>query len=402
MKVIFVKLKKIIIWKIIRPNVVIFLNILKSIKLISIVIVDVNAIGHNIGDFLNMLNLQEKSCIRNYVLYSNKYISNTYVPNLWIELSKLRPRTFIVRIPNCISNFIIDYCKFATYPAMSSFSGCSGAFPDSEFVEKCKITATKYILNLPKSDRDQHILKNILGNDGDKAKICTILNRDSSFRNVDTARDSDIKVLIPAIEMLINQGYTVIRISKLTNLEINYENPKYFEITNESYSDYLFLRLILESEFTLSSWFGPMEILRLLKIPVFFYNCPPSFREFPIRKGTYVLPFELYDQNNVKLKFPKLLDLILSNVDPRDASQFERLGLKILHRDAQLIKNSVSNFIENEFYLNHSSCIRCLFYKKNMSELISKRKIMRSGVNVYNVLLTGNDFLNANFCLNLE
>lgn len=372
--------------------------VLFKLSILQLTVVDIKAVGHNIGDFTNFILAKKRNTLLKIILFSDNLVSNPYIPEIWENL--LSSGSKMVKVPDSIGKWLSILCKFTHYPGLSEFSGCTGVTTNSSMQNSISCLSREVIGNLKSEDSDAQILKRISLMKFSGRKICVILNRDPSFRGIDINRDTDIKDLIESIKWLIQDNFIVVRITKVASESIgeDIESDYYFEVTNELYSDLLFFKIINMSDLALCSWYGPMEVLRLLEIPTFFYNCPMTIREFPKRSQVFLLPRNLLDQFSRVISIKNIVHHVVEGIDLRSMVDLEKMKFRYEKVDNYKILESLKSFLSNDLLLHHQDCEKCKNIKIELS-YYDKLTKKGSGVYSYNILLKKEEFKLANFCI---
>lgn len=98
-------------------------------------------------------------------------------------------------------------------------------------------------------------------------------------------RNADINTYIPAIKLLIKNGFTVIRIGDASMRPCNFKNEKFIESCFfESKSEIFDLYLIQNCEFYIGMQSGPLDIAVLFKKPVLLLNMYEWINGYPRKK----------------------------------------------------------------------------------------------------------------------
>lgn len=372
--------------------------VLFKLSILQLTVVDIKAVGHNIGDFTNFILAKKRKTLLKMFFYSDNLVSNPYIPEIWRNL--LGSGSKMVKVPDFIGKWLSILCKFTHYPGLSEFSGCTGMTTQSSMQNSINRLSRQVIENFKSEESDAQILNRISLMKFSGKKICVILNRDQSFKGIDVNRDTDIKDLIESIKWLIQDNFIVVRITKVASESIrdDVESDYYIEVANELYSDLLFFKIINMSDLALCSWYGPMEVLRLLETPTFFYNCPMTIREFPKRTQVFLLPRNLLDQFSSVISVKDIVHYVVKGIDLRSEVDLEKMKFSYEKVDSFKILESLKSFLSNDLLSQHHDCEKCKNIKFELS-YYDKLTKKGNGVYSYNILLKKEEFKLANFCI---
>jgi putative glycosyltransferase (TIGR04372 family) len=377
------------------------LNLLSKTKYWEVIVADQNAIGHNIGDFLNMVFEKYKRTDKKiFLVYNQNSLSNEYILDIWRLIQKNLGGFKLLGIPLWLYKFICKFVVFSKRPSISQYSGCSGTDFDQELIAHTKKIIVNG-LNLQKSDAIDELddLKQRC------SKIILILQRDSVFRGADPARDTPVEDLLESISHLLSNGFGVIRITKSSSSQVNIIHPNLIDVPfTHEYSDLKFIKVFNMANYALSNWFGPMEMLRLYGVPTLFVNVPPTFREFPKRNKTFILLTKMRTSAGLSLGVEDFVEYYRSSFSPRDTSALSEHGIYLERNTSREILEALIEFLACVDLPHKIGCIRCTGTKKKLMELDlinfnEGTQSLRIGNMEYSNILSKSGFMKAMFCL---
>ena len=287
---------------------------------------DQGAIGHDIGDFLNWIILM-RQVNRQFLilLYSKGQLSNSYIPEFWRYFVSPSDRIVFVRVPEHLLIFFKRHNFFNRF-RLSRHSGVSGTPHDRHYLEK------DFPKFKPSSDLEYLKLKRRLY-ENSRNKYVLILQRSPDFHGLDSTRDTLITEFLPTIKYLLDEGYTVVRYGRPTTDLLEFVHPRFIDLTTMRFvdPDELTFSIIPNCAFAISSWYGPMELLRYYSVSTIFVNAPPSFRELPRRSSATVLFSRILNIDSGKfLNVSQIFELIKLGINIRDSSILNSMGLQII------------------------------------------------------------------------
>jgi putative glycosyltransferase (TIGR04372 family) len=378
------------------------LNLLSNTKYWEVIVADQNAIGHNVGDFLNMAFEKYKRTDKKriFLVYNQNSLSNEYILDIWRLIQRNLGGFKLLGIPLWLYRMICKFVVFSKQPSISQYSGCSGTDFDQELIARTKKIMING-LNLQKSDAIDELdnLKQRC------SKVILILQRDSIFRGADPARDTPIEDLLESISYLLSNGFGVIRITKSSSSQINIIHPNLIDIPfTHEYSDLKFIKVFNIANYALSNWFGPMEMLRLYGVPTLFVNVPPTFREFPKRNKTFILLTKMRNSVGLSLEVEDFVEYYRSSYSPRDISALSDHGISLERNTPREILEALIEFLARVDLPHEIGCIRCTGTKKKLMELDLRNfnegtQSPRIGEMEYSNILSKSGFTTAMFCL---
>jgi putative glycosyltransferase (TIGR04372 family) len=378
------------------------LNTCSKTKYWEIIVADQNAIGHNLGDFLNMVfekhkNKQKK---KTFLIYNRSSLANIYILDIWKVMRKEFGGFELIGIPKWLLKISCKFVVFSKPPSISQYSGCSGTHYDEEFITRTReLISARFYMQMQDSIDEIDDLKERCG------KLVLILQRDPVFRGADPARDTPIQDLEASIAYLLDAGFGVVRITKISSSKVSYVHPNLIDIPfTHEYTDLKFLKVFTHADYAVSNWFGPMELLRLFGIPTLFVNVPPTFREFPKRNRTFILLTKMQNSKGSALGEMEFIQFFSGSHSPRDVSALSDHGIFLSRNSPQEILDALIEFLEFVELPHKADCLRCSNAKRKLMELDTKTRnkgIKNFGVGEmeYSNLLSDVDFINANFCL---
>lgn len=360
---------------------------------LRVAIADINAIGHNIGDSLNFaINTEEDLFFRRGLIFHSELTHcNSLIPAYQSALAEHFPKTNFVMIPEWCHKFLKQALTFSRSPALSEFSGVSGTFADSAYL------TPKFRDHLERIVAAGQLEKSSEDGKGDGPGRVVVFLRDSSFRGPDQTRDGNLQNLIPTIQWLLREGWIVSRITKSTVEPLEISHPNFRDLSNENYNDALPFAEIQRANFAISNWFGPMELLRLFRVPTVFIDVPPSFMEMPKRGSTSIL-FKNLVSTGVSDVEGAIIDLIVNQRDPRDESVLGEAGIRLMPCSPGQIKSAVRRFLSEGMLRTHSTCSQCRQIKTRLIEELSGVSPSLGGVR-YRFLLSPEDFARIDACI---
>ena len=199
--------------------------------------------------------------------------------------------------------------------------------------------------------------------------------RDSGYFNDSSKRsyrNADINNYIPAIQMLIEQGITVIRIGSNSMQKCNFTNDKYIELYDSNFqSETLDLLLIQHCEFYIGMQSGPYDVALLFQKPILLLNMYACFFWGPIKQ---------YDRGLLKSLVIKNEGEINSLKDRFNLTdRFNDIEMKLSKDEVTFIENSEFEILEasklfyNEYLLG--------FKEKPNKNMLLNRDLYKSSSN---------------------
>ena len=380
-------------------------NIVKTLSntnILEIIIADQNAIGHNVGDFLNMVfekngNVEKRVTI---LIYNLDSLSNEYILDIWKIIQRHYGGFKLIGIPLWVFKLLCKFVVFSQAPSISQYSGCSGTKFDEEVIFHTKnIITTELHLRDRDAGRELDYLKKKCG------KVVLILQRDSDFRGADPARDTPVEDFLDSIRYLLDNGFGVVRITKNSSSQVDITHPNLIDIPfTHEYSDLKFIKVFRIANYALSNWFGPMEMLRLHGIPTLFVNVPPTFREFPKRNKTFILLSKMRTKAGLSMNMADFVSFYRGSHSPRDISELSKYGISLERNSSIEILEALVEFLEYVDDPHEIGCIRCTDAKQKLLEIDleffhKENQNLRIGEMEYSNILSKSDFTSALFCL---
>jgi len=145
-------------------------------------------------------------------------------------------------------------------------------------------------------------------------------------------RNADINNYIPAIQMLIDEGYAIIRIGDKSMQKCNFANDKFIELCKLKYqSELLDLLIIQHCEFFIGMQSGPLDVAQLFQKPILILNMYTWF---------FATPFKPNDRGLLK-------NLIIKDIGEVN-SLTKRFNLPYKFTDSvEILSNEEVTFVEN-------------------------------------------------------
>lgn len=238
------------------------------------------------------------------------------------------------------------------------------------------------------SNEEKYVNKKILNKLGidENRKIALIFLRDDLYfkkklkftyqaSNLSN-KNADINTYLKSINFLINKGYQVIRIGKLSQKKLKINNKNFFDITNSQHdNDALQTYLISISSFLICSNSG------LSYVSGFIFRKPCLITNH-IPHGHFHIESKLFTINFKKIFCKKKKRLLtLSEIFNRNlfydvrGINYSRSNCKIIDQSEDEIYRSVLDFIkkiENKFKLQNKELMLEKKYKKNFKKIMKK------------------------------
>jgi putative glycosyltransferase (TIGR04372 family) len=175
-------------------------------------------------------------------------------------------------------------------------------------------------------------------------------DNDWSYHDV---RDASIHSFLPAVEMLNNKGYTVIRIGVSSNQHLSYSNEKYFDLTilNKSNNmELLQLYVIKICSFYFGMSTGPIGLAACFNRPILSVNVTP-FSPFYSPKARFIPKF-IYSKEETIINFNDILNDYLIKIDDisvlltdiGDTKELIKAGIHFKENDSADILSAVIEF----------------------------------------------------------
>lgn len=217
-------------------------------------------------------------------------------------------------------------------------------------------------LELPPADIDfawQYLAKQGIKKED---KIVCLHVRDSAYlldkaAHIDFSyhdfRDAKLETYQPMIEALIDDGYTVIRIGAVTDQQLDYVHPKYFDFAcqrSKQYGDFLEIFLLSECQFFVANYSGPYGVAAMFDTPTIVVNGTP-FQQPYCKYGRF-LPKRLFQNGNEV----NIIDICRGKVLSEENNTpiylsfnqkvFAQYGYQYLDNSAEDIKKAVLEFAD--------------------------------------------------------
>jgi putative glycosyltransferase (TIGR04372 family) len=332
-----------------------FLNLIFPLFKIRFGRIYANRIGHlcfNTDNYLSIVS--EKKNIITFFCYdepvSNEFLFKLFIKNKKIFFTnKIRFIYNIFHHINSNSKLLVSNAK-ETHPRVS-------------------FTATKK-RNLP-SIVDYEPLKKFLGKNNISNKFICINNRDNKYlqdinspdKNFHDYRNFEIESFDRALQHLLNEGYFIIRVGKISEKPINIKDKKIFDLTNENYNEQLQILLLEKCFFFIGGSSGISQVQRIFRKPSLLINYTPfDIMEMSAwSKNSIFLPKKLFSLNEKRyLNFREMNDL---NYD--------------IHYKGNFFKDKNIDVVNNTEEEILNACKEMIEYQKNNFERTEKNKVIQ-------------------------
>ena len=212
--------------------------------------------------------------------------------------------------------------------------------------------------NLPKI-RNYNLLNDFLKENNINENFICLSNRDNLYlketksldKNFHDFRNFKVNSYDKTIKYLIDNGYSVIRVGKISENPINIKSDKFIDLTNQNYNEELQVLLIEKCYFFIGGSTGISQIPRLFRNPCLLINYIPfDLLEMTAwSKNSIFLPKKLFDLN--KKKFLSFVEMNNLKYD--------------IHYKGDFFKDKNLDVIDNSEDEILNSCIEMINFKKN-------------------------------------
>lgn len=169
-----------------------------------------------------------------------------------------------------------------------------------------------------------------------------------NFPNVDFSyhdyRDVDISIFKDGIMKLLEMGYFIFRVGKITNQSLKINHNNYVDLTNTDYDDFLDLFLGAKCEICITTSSGFDSTPYVFRKNIIYLQVPIS-HFFSSSKRYFI--FTKYHMNNFSKKILKINDIFehnLHNIDTND--NFKSKNISLISPSNQEIKEIILEAIE--------------------------------------------------------
>ena len=330
----------------------IFLQIISKFFLVRIGKVDSNRIGHftmNIELYLcqknENINQPTKKTLD--IFFHDKKICNYYFKKI------------VDRNLNTVPRFIFENIYFIIKKLNLNKFIASSDFADKDFYNLLETTNSFLSLTKDEIKLGRNLLLENYNISHDSKIVCvtvrdneylkiTYPNKDWSYHDY---RNCEINNYIKSIEFLIDQGYYVFRVGKITNKKINLKNPKLIDYANSKYkSDFLDIYLASACEFFINGNSGIEGMYALFRKPILRTNFTGMFK-MDTGKRNHLYIFKLYKNISTKKLQPFSLEK-KSSKGYFDTNDLLKENLSIIENTSEEILISTKEFLDLIIYDN--------------------------------------------------
>jgi|TARA_B110000037_G_scaffold217713_1_gene279322 putative glycosyltransferase (TIGR04372 family) len=203
---------------------------------------------------------------------------------------------------------------------------------------------SKTNINIIQAVKDKLLLDFNKVYDIENKKIVCIHVRDSQFRNDKGRREhrnSKIENYLSSIKLLIDKGYTVIRLGGSKQNKTNFKDTNYLEIND--YQNMKFSVFLIERcDFYIGTSSGPLDTAYMFKKPTLLTNAF-TILGFPRNENNRVI-YRNIELNSKKIS---LLDFLNLPFFYHDLLYMDNNGLKYIENTAEEIYMGVKEFLLN-------------------------------------------------------
>lgn len=174
-------------------------------------------------------------------------------------------------------------------------------------------------------------------------------NQDWSYHNY---RNFDLKLFIGAINMFIDNGFTVIRMGTETSDKFPLKREKFIDYAKSEYrSDFMDFYLIANCYFCVSTIYGLDSVARIFKKPMLGLQCPVVTRDIFNFYDLITLPILFDEINKKKICTKDILDIPFFNNSDLGSSGFnsrnlKKLNLSLIPNSSEEIKDACKDMLE--------------------------------------------------------
>jgi len=326
----------------ISPLIVLTLISLRPFVLIRATILRTDAIGHlasNYEIYCHECDVYGKSKKIVDVFFIRGNVCNEQLVRMW------KRRLFISKL-----GFFIDKTA-KCYPGLKQhvFNTCSrdkkgvliDTSPSLEFSDKERKNGELFF------DK-YHVNKN---------RYVCVSARDSAYKNsIDTNTDwsyhnynnVDIETYIPALELLVDNAYEVLRMGAKVSKKLSVENNRIFDYaTNGMRTDFLDIYLLANCQFMISNGSGIDSVPQIFRKPLLYVNCIPlEYIQPSFACDRHVCLFKKLWMKDKK-RFMSINEIMGSKVSRfLRTDEYKKANLEIIDNTAQEIKSACFEMIE--------------------------------------------------------
>jgi putative glycosyltransferase (TIGR04372 family) len=193
------------------------------------------------------------------------------------------------------------------------------------------------------------------------SKFITLLIRDESFLVNDkltgradkkskefwsyhSYRNSDVLKYEKAIQWLIDNHYTVLRMGKISKTKLNIQSDKVIDYSfNEEKSDFLDVWLFANCNYCITTGSGIDVIADIYKKPILFINILPITGFTYYNKSKWVPKKLISKQNGIELNMEEYI-----KSDYHRTEMYEANNIEVIDLNEQEIEIEIKKFIEEE------------------------------------------------------
>jgi putative glycosyltransferase (TIGR04372 family) len=293
------------------------------VKLPLLVPLDCNSIGHFVKDFdiveRNVKFLNEYS---NYA-YSLKYVPSSRVSNSYFLKLIASHRHVLPHFPNYLIHRLLrrfnskhrelieQICdkniEYLTHwheqpPLLSP--------PDIDIEYIRKTIASKINLENP-------LIILVVRDSGYDLTYQT--SKDPSMASRQAYRNTPIIEFRSSIDLLLSRGYSIIRMGRHSNTELNYKSPNYYDYSRDTqtHSDLADVVIPYLAEFTISTGSGVDEFANFYRKPVYRVNVSPpgTLPKSSISKHSLISDY-FYEASKKRVSLEQILYSDLNTMNP--------------------------------------------------------------------------------------
>lgn len=169
--------------------------------------------------------------------------------------------------------------------------------------------------------------------------------RDEDYIKTSYLRSATIENYFPAIKMLLESNYQIIRIIHSKSKKLDF-SKNYKEINIDDFQNQLFQFYLLSNcKGFLCCHSGPGPLGALLKTPILELNLFPLDFTYALKRGDIFIPKKIKDINNNYVKYKKIFSSTLKYVS--SMSQMNKYKLEAQENSSDEIMEAVKEFISN-------------------------------------------------------
>ena len=249
------------------------------------------------------------------------------------------------------------------------------------------------------NEKGKNLMKN-LGIQRDEKYLC-LLVRDSAYLNeyfpgydwsYHSYRDSNIKNYSSGIKYLLDQGYWIIRMGKVTNQKLDISHERLIDYSVSEYkSDFFDIWLMANCYFCISTGTGLDEVARVFKIPTLYINYWSILDWASFHQSVTFPKYIKYKDSKKLLSFSEYLDFSFIRTE-----EYEKKNIEILELSSKEIKDAMMEMheiVNNKWILNSEN----LEMQKKFQSIIQKHLNMREDLKKVHGFIHPNSVIGSKF-----